>query len=259
MKKPLSGTREWAQKSYNCVIGCSHNCRYCYARQKFIRNGGSASGWNIETPVLKKDGRDMRSSEKTVMFPTDHDITPANLKHCLTAIAGLLSGNDKLLIVSKPHYECVTEICKIFSEYGKKGKIVFRFTIGAFNDNILSYWEPGAPSFDERFRCLIHAHKAGFRTSVSCEPLLEPWSIDKMVHCFRDYVTDSIWIGKMNKVEERVEVEEERDKDIIETLKKWQTDEVVRSIYEKFKDDPKIYWKESYASVLNLGERLSPE
>ena len=34
-----SGTREWADHNVNCVIGCSNNCRYCYAKMMAKRFG----------------------------------------------------------------------------------------------------------------------------------------------------------------------------------------------------------------------------
>jgi len=33
----ISGTKEWSVESVNCVTGCSHNCRYCYARAMALR------------------------------------------------------------------------------------------------------------------------------------------------------------------------------------------------------------------------------
>ena len=31
-KRKISGTLEWADGGCNCVKGCRHNCRYCYAK-----------------------------------------------------------------------------------------------------------------------------------------------------------------------------------------------------------------------------------
>jgi DNA repair photolyase len=258
-KKRLSGTREWAQKSYNCSEGCSHGCLYCYARKTYIDRGGDPASWTTERPNEAADGLSVQSKDCTVMFPTQHDITPNNLEQCVKAIRGLLKGNDKLLIVSKPHYGCISRICQEFKKEGVEEKrILFRFTIGAFTDETLNFWEPGAPGFDERLQCLIHAYRAGFQTSVSCEPLLEPWHVEKMVFCFRDYVTDAIWIGKMNRIDDRVAITDYRVENVVATIEKCQTEQAVRDIYEKFKDDPKIKWKESYAQALGLPQSETP-
>ncbi len=29
-KTQITGTKEWAANNVNCILGCPHNCRYCY-------------------------------------------------------------------------------------------------------------------------------------------------------------------------------------------------------------------------------------
>ena len=99
-------------------------------------------------------------------------------------------------MVSKPHLECIKRICEELKGY--KDQILFRFTIGACDDSILSYWEPNAPCYDERKQCLIYAYSAGFKTSVSVEPMLDSANIDTLISDLSPYVTDAIWIGTMN-------------------------------------------------------------
>ena len=79
-----------------------------------------------------------------------------------------------------------------------KEQILFRFSIGACDNRILSYWEPNAPGYDERKECLIYAYQADFQTSVSVEPMLDSANIDTLIGELSPYVTHSIWIGKMN-------------------------------------------------------------
>ena len=71
----------------------------------------------------------------------------------------LLAAGNEVLIVTKPHLECVERLCRELAAY--KEKIVFRFTIGAMDDELLAFWEPGAPAFAERLAALKHAHAAG--------------------------------------------------------------------------------------------------
>jgi len=49
---PGFGVGEWAGFSYNCGIGCSHNCRYCYGRSFFVQEKivASDADWVNETP-----------------------------------------------------------------------------------------------------------------------------------------------------------------------------------------------------------------
>ena len=243
----VSGTKEWSVASVNCVDGCSHACRYCYARAMAARFGRIRFDDWPEMHVRDKDVQANRRFHDggRVMFPTASDITPEVWPACMTVIGKLLAAGNDLLIVSKPHPECIRAICYEFSEYWNK--ILFRFSIGARENDLLSYWEPGAPSYEERKRCLIFAAQAGFSTSVSAEPLLDA---DDAVGLFRDlepWVTDTIWFGKMNRIPSDC-----ASPAAIEAIKRGQTNERIREIYEALKYEPKVRWKESYKEVLGL-------
>lgn len=248
----ISGTREWAEGTANCVTGCSHNCRYCYARydacDKFKRV--KHEDWEKK----KVNEYDVKKARKRfngpVMFPTTHDICPDVLEPCMEVISNVLSVGNDILIVSKPHLECIKAICEKFVDY--KDKILFRFTIGAFNDEILSYWEPGAPSFDERLSCLKLAFESGYKTSVSCEPMLDGPNVVKLFRILEPYVNDSIWIGKMNQISNRVVIEKDTDLKAIKKIESGQTDKCIKGIYVALKNEKKVKWKESFKTVLGL-------
>ena len=86
------------------------------------------------------------------------------------------------MVVSKPHLPCIETICSQMPAY--KQQITFRFTVGLLDDDLRAFWEPGAPSFNERLASLRHAFEAGYQTSVSAEPLLEPWSVQTLAGSF---------------------------------------------------------------------------
>jgi hypothetical protein len=182
------------------------------------------------------------------MFPTTHDITPEHLDSCLAVIENILRAGNDILIVSKPHLDCIKAICGRFSMY--REAILFRFSIGAMDDTILGYWEPGAPTFDERLSCLRYAHAEGYATSVSCEPLLDAPKVVALFNALRPYVTDSIWIGKMNEARRRAAPG--TDPRAIARIEAGQTPEAIRIIYDLLKYDPLVRWKESYKAVLGL-------
>ena len=81
--------------------------------------------------------------------------------------------------MSKPHLDCIQAICQQFGDY--REKILFRFTIGACDDTVLSFWEPGAPTYAERMASLQYAYEQGFQTSVSVEPMLDSANIDQLI------------------------------------------------------------------------------
>jgi len=249
----ISGTREWAVANVNCVTGCEHNCRYCYARfnavQRFKRVANN-DAW--EKPQVRE--HDVRKSRRkidgTIMFPTTHDITPAVLEPCVEVLGKLLGAGNHVLVVSKPHLSCIERICSDFTSH--KDQILFRFTIGAYDDTILEHWEPGAPRFLERFNALQHAFKQGFDTSVSVEPMLDSDNIVQLYDMLEPFVTDAIWIGKMNKVRQRVDIFTEEDERHVELIEVGQTDARIKGIYEALKGRGKVKWKESVKEVVGL-------
>jgi DNA repair photolyase len=130
--------------------------------------------------------------------------------------------------------------------------MLFRFTIGVMDADLRAFWEPGAADFGERLASLRHASEAGYATSVSAEPLLEPWNVQTLVASVRPFVTHSIWIGKANHLRRRTAWKLRPDDPEIVRLECWQTDEKVLEIYELLKGDPLIRWKDSYKKVVGL-------
>ena len=249
----ISGTKEWAVANVNCVTGCEHNCRYCYARfqavERFHRVA-SKEEW-AEPQVRAHDVKKRRHRvDGTVMFPTTHDITPSILEPCVEVLTNLLEAENDVLVVSKPHLECIERICQDFVLY--KAQILFRFTIGAFDDSILGYWEPGAPHFMERFACLKHAFNKGYLTSVSVEPMLDSENMVTLFEMLEPFVTDSIWIGKMNKLRQRVEITTDEDERHAVRIEAGQTDDKIWKIYRALKEEPKVKWKESVKEIVGL-------
>lgn len=197
---------------------------------------------------------DVRKSQSkcdgTIMFPTTHDITPEVLEPCLTVLGKLLDAGNEVLVVSKPHRECIREICQRFQSC--RGQIKFRFSIGAADDTILAYWEPGAPSFAERCACLGIAKDHGFRTSVSAEPMLDSANIVDLVSTLDPLTIDTIWIGKLNCLRSRVKIESDEDARAVELICAGQTDERIREIYLQLQGHPKVRWKESIKKVVGI-------
>lgn len=187
------------------------------------------------------------------MFPSSHDISPKFIDETIIILEKLVEKNNKILIVTKPHLLCVEKICSKFES--KKKQILFRFTIGSSDSEILKFWEPGAPSFEERFESLKYAYNEGFETSVSCEPLLDK-NIELLIDRILPFITDAIWIGKANFLIKRMKTNGITDLDSLtkaQDLVNWQSDNNhIFSIYNKYKTNPKIKWKESIKKVANI-------
>jgi DNA repair photolyase len=249
----ISGTKEWAVVNVNCLKGCPHGCLYCYAKAMALRfhRVESDSDWLTPVPVEKGATRSCcKRYDGRVMFPSTHDITPEFLEPCLTVLGKLLTAGNDVTIVSKPHLECIQRICQDFADH--KEQILFRFSIGSYNDSILSFWEPSAPNYAERLACLEYAFTNGFKTSVSTEPMLDAPNVVELFYRLAPYVTDSIWVGKMNRARNCIKDRTPEVEAAIQRVEANQKADKIRAIYQALKDEPLVRWKGSIKSVVGL-------
>jgi DNA repair photolyase len=246
------GTREWSEKTFNCCKGCSHDCLYCYAKEGAIRRKQiEPEDWPNERIQENKVSIGHRKKyEGQLMFPSTHDITPNNFDACITKLKNLLTPGNRVLVVSKPHLECIEKLCESLRNF--KSQILFRFSIGACDDQILSYWEPNAPGYDERKESLIVAHQEGFQTSVSVEPMLDSVHIATLIGELLPYVSQSLWIGKMNHLGRFGKGSDMVLQQAIKEIKRGQADSIIKSIYRWYKDDPLIKWKKEIKRVVGI-------
>lgn len=245
-KELEKGHNQWASISFNCFYGCSHDCRYCYARQmsaKFKREKGP---WNNPLPNNNNIAKKWKKRKGIIMFPTSHDITPTNMNICFESLEKMLAANNKILIVSKMHYEIAKELAQKFSKY--KNNLEIRITIGSDKEADLKKWEPGAPTFGERIKCLELLSSSGFNLSVSAEPILSVDRVDALIEKVVPYANE-IWLGKMNYIYRIRRMFPEMEKDC-----NWitgdQNNERILQLYKKYKDNSKIKWKNSILSVV---------
>ncbi|MFX0099972.1 MAG: radical SAM protein, partial [Candidatus Hodarchaeota archaeon] len=235
-KKITSGTKEWADHNVNLINGCSHDCKYCYAKKMAIRFGRKTEKNWKQMEVREHDvNKGRRRLNGRIMFPTSHDLVPARefLDPSMEVLKKLLVAGNDVLVTTKPHLEVIEYICDEFSEF--KDQIQFRFTITSNDDKKLRYWEPGAPSFKERHEALQVAFQEGYRTSVSIEPCLEP-DPTGLINSLKPHVTESIWLGSMNYCGEH-------DFNSEDTLRNW---------IKWYKDDVLVRFKDSIKKKLKL-------
>jgi DNA repair photolyase len=254
-KKPVFGTSEWAKHNKNIFLGCQHDCLYCYAKAMAIRYGrATPESWS--TPKLNKKASSAAVGKRqgTTMFPTTHDIHPDNLSECLQYLQKLLKPGNTVLIVTKPHLECIDKLTNELKPFWTQ--ILFRFTIGSPDSRILKSWEPNAPSYEERIKAVKLAFERGFQTSISCEPMLD--TISNMCYLFRraaPYITNSIWMGKANDLIQRLSANGHKDQASLDAAKEiiaYWNDRAVGLLYEDLKNEPKVRWKESIKKVVGL-------
>jgi hypothetical protein len=216
----------------------------------------TAEGWPLER-VRQKDVEVRRKLYAgRVMFPSAHDITPGNFEDCLTVLNKLTGAGNQVLVVSKPRFDIIREICRQFDE--DKNRIMFRFTIGSLNNEILRFWEPGAPSFSERLDSLAYAFEAGFQTSVSIEPMLDYEGVIDLILAVEPLVTNAIWLGKMNHIKKNLVIDSAEMEAAVRRIENGQTKERIMVLYDVLRDNPKIKWKSCMKSVIGLPLNQEP-
>ena len=246
------GTKEWATSTVNIQNGCPNDCRYCYAKAMAIRHKRKTrENWKEPEIRLHSVNKGYAKRNGTIMFPSSHDISSDNSEECIAVLRKILDAGNRVLIVSKPDPDCILELC--FELEAFRDQILFRFTIGSADDDVLQYWEPGAPSFSDRLLALETAHELGFETSVSCEPMLDN-RIEDVVDAVLPYVTDAVWIGLPNMLKQRVAVNcgDDETKNRADDLLACFSEKRIREIYSRYERHPKIKWKESIKKAIGL-------
>lgn len=245
-----TGTHEWAEVTENIARGCPNACRYCYASLNAKRfKLRERNDWAREELTKRAEITSYPARGGIVMFPSAHDLTPFNLDAYLRVAKLMLESGNRLLIVSKPRLDCITRLCDELQAY--RDAILLRFTIGTVDPAITAFWEPGAPAPAERVEALRLAFEQGYRTSVSAEPLLGGLETAlQLLPVVRPYVTDSIWIGKMNKIRTRVEMSDPEVLHHVRRIEHAQRDEEVMAIVQALEHDPLVRWKDSFQEVM---------
>ena len=241
-----TGVAEWAQTSFNLASSdsrCTNGCLYCFAKEHENRFGYIPK----QKPIKKYPG--------VVMFPTRHDITPDNINEASDTLMALAMCENDLLIVTKPHLECIERICKMLKPC--KDRITWRFSIGSASDSVIAFWEPGATLFAERVQSLACAWSLGYKTSVSMEPMLDT-EPDRVIEAVSPFVNESIWIGLMRRAEARMKMNGIEDKQKLRTartLTEWWGVEELESLQARLKNCPLVKWKDSIKIALGLESR----
>ena len=254
------GAGEWAGYRCNIGDGCHHGCLYCYAEGIKVTRFSqivSAEAWRNEI-VKEYSTKKCRKYDAPVMFPTTHDISPTYLPAYRCHLYNILNAGNTVVLVSKPHRECIEAICSEFSSF--RDTMIFRFTIGALNDAVLRHWDQNAPNLEERLACLRLAFENGYKTSVSTEPMLcDRIEAEKLYYTVEPYVTEDIWFGKMNgKGGLRNNPDPEVATQAV-TVMENQTDDEILELVEQLQGLPKVAWKDSIKKIINPTPKNSEE
>lgn len=244
-----NGTREWSEHSANLFLGCEHDCRYCYARCSALRFKRIRFEDEWKKPIsLHRCPKFARRVQGVIMFPTTHDVTPSNVHECEAYLESMLRYGNRVLVVSKMSPTVAYCLARRLAEW--RAQLEFRVTVGTPCESTRRYWEPGAPSYGDRMEAAEALKERGFTVSFSVEPLL--CRLPQLKEMVEDMLptADSIWIGKLNKLRQRVRIETAEDEREAEWIERGQTDERVMEIVQAFLGDTVIRWKDSIREVM---------
>ena len=248
-----TGTHEWSERTENIARGCPSGCLYCFAAENAHRfKWRDRRNWAFEELTKKAFIKSYPKRPGVIMYPSSHDITPFNVEQFIHVGLLMLRAGNTVLIVSKPRLDCISRVVEAFAPF--RESIMFRFTIGTVDDAVAAHWEPHAPLPQERIAALRLAHENGFRTSVSAEPLLGGTETAiAVLGSVRPYVTDTVWIGKMNHIRRRVDLSSGKNLAAAELIESAQTDEEVLRMVAALDGDPMVRWKDSIKAVFGRG------
>lgn len=244
------GADQWARYKLNIQRGCSHRCLYCYAAANAIRfKLSTRAEWGTETLTARAEMTSYPSRGELVMFPTAHDVTADNIEAFARVAKLVLARGNPVLIVTKPHLACIEYLTQKLAEY--RDYVLFRFSITTMDEQLAAFWEPGAPAPSERIKALATAFGAGFATSISAEPLLGGLeAAEAILEAATPYVTESIWIGKMNQGRRRMDLTVPANVAALECLEAQQADHEIRRMVAALDGRPLLEWKDSISEVM---------
>lgn len=225
---------------------CRNDCKYCYMKRiksKFFGVDIEDLNMVIDDKKVYKNWRKVDKKHcKIIMFPSSHDIFEEYLDEFIITCKNILNAGHRLLIVTKPRRKCIEEMIVEFNEFKKD--ILFRLTITSDDEKIVKYYEPNAPSIEERIGCLKLLFENNYRTSVSMEPFLsDPM---KLIEIIDKYISDDIWIGTMSGINSNNEIDDKHKDELYKLYNK----ENLVDIINKLKDNKKIFWKTSIMKIV---------
>lgn len=256
---------QWAKIGWNIIrstTDCPQRCRYCYevARKNRLTGMGLPDYESIRDIEDLGELEQMRErfvvdenrvrpnwtnrrKPKLWIFGSTHDIFPEMVNEYIVKVRNMVQTGSEVLIVTKPRLDCMRAICEGLNDV--KNGVMIICTITSNDDEVLKYWEPFAPRYEERKECLKLAFEAGYRTSVSMEPYLsDPRPV---VADLKQFVTHCIWLGNMNHCRELEFDEEEYGK-----LGLLYTPEYVRQLILDLWNEEKVFYKYGMMGIMGL-------
>ncbi len=200
--EPKGKAREYAPLALNLYRGCAHGCKYCYAPRvlKADRIDFHSPALVRPRPILRdleREAAKLAGDEREILLSftsdpyqpieTDIGITRAALKI-------LMSNNLTVTILTKGGSWGLTRDVELLT---RNPANAWSVTL-TFDDPLPSRaWEPYAALPNNRIESLRLAKRAGLKTWVSFEPVIDPEAVYRLLDRTHEFV-DLYKVGKLN-------------------------------------------------------------
>lgn len=200
--QPTGMAREYSPYALNLYIGCSHQCKYCYAPHTLQRTEDAYFGKPApRKDVLKYLEKDLQKNvyHEQVLLSFIGDVYCDNMDDSRTtreALELLCAYHVPVAVLSKGLKRMLRDV-DVFKKF--EGRIAVGTTLTFLDEGKSRAWEPYASTPAERLEVLNILHKNGIKTFASFEPTIEPEESLKLIErTLRDGSVDHYKIGKIN-------------------------------------------------------------
>lgn len=199
---PKGKAREYSPKALNLYMGCSHECKYCYAPNCIRKDKNDyfcipAPRKNIVQQLEKQLQSEKINSQVMLSFVGDCycDSTDDN-QVTRDVLKVLLKNKVPVSILTKNPRKALRDI-DIIKKFGKHIQVGTTLTFIKNKDS--REWEPGAPLPKNRVDAMQEIHNNGVKTFASFEPVIIPeQSLSLMRYTSKYNIIDVYKIGKLN-------------------------------------------------------------
>ena len=194
---PKGKAGEYAGLACDIYNGCTHGCRYCYAKHYAPADYHQAAAPQKNFIArLKQDIEQLAPDCPEILLSFHADVyQPAENDLQLTrqALEILRDADLHFTVLTKGGTRAVRDF-DILEGYDKAR---FGTTLIFTEQADADFWEPEAASIENRIQAIIAAQSRGIPTWVSIEPVIDPVQAIKLVQAIHPFV-DHWKVGKIN-------------------------------------------------------------
>ncbi|MFX1466670.1 MAG: radical SAM protein [Promethearchaeota archaeon] len=188
----------------NPYIGCTHGCKYCYARfmkryTKHIEPWGEFVDIKTNIANLLSEELARKKGKGLILLSSVTDpYQPVEEKYELTrkCLQRLLRYDRTISILTKS--ALVIRDIDLLSQFSE---CEVGFTITTYDDKIREVFEPKASPIEQRISALRELHDQGIATYVFLGPIipiLTEQSLNQLFEVFSEGIVDRLLIDKLN-------------------------------------------------------------